>query len=149
MERRASLTEKRPDPVRLAVGLPVGEEGGYFVGAVGYRGNEDAPGWLIKRSQEAVDLVDYNYPPAGQPNVWCQWVPTEDRGGIEWDQGEKFSNYTGWLMYLIAHFLKPWGYVLSGTVEYRGRRADDFGRIVVKNNDVFVDRGRIQCAREG
>ena len=27
------------------------------------------------------------------PGIWCQWVPTDDGKGIEWDGGEKFYNY--------------------------------------------------------
>jgi hypothetical protein len=38
IKRNASLTQNRPDPLRLAVGLPVGEEGGYFVGGGGFMG---------------------------------------------------------------------------------------------------------------
>lgn len=38
MKRNAELTAKRPDPVREAVGLPVGPEGCYFVGEGGCAG---------------------------------------------------------------------------------------------------------------
>ena len=46
-----------PDPVRDVVGLPVGEEGGYFVNA---------------NHLEADDsMVQYNLLPQEQPGLWC------------------------------------------------------------------------------
>jgi hypothetical protein len=127
MKRDAAKTELRDDPIRKAVGLPVGPEGAYFVGEEGYYGQSTRP-----------DVVDRNDPPEGQPDLWCQWVPTEDLEGIEWDGGEKFYEYVEWLEYIIEHFLRPWGYVLNGSVKWQGESFDDRGLIVVKKNDVGV-----------
>jgi hypothetical protein len=33
----------------------------------------------------------------GFPGFWCQWVPSADGCGIEWDGGEKFYAYDKWL----------------------------------------------------
>lgn len=82
------------------------------------------------------DIIDYNRPPKTQPGLWCQWVPSEDGLGIEWDGGEKFYNYVEWLEYIIKNFLAPKGYVLMGTVEWRGEEWDDRGEIRVFNNEV-------------
>lgn len=113
------------DPTREAVGLPLGEEGGYFVGSTGYRGQ----GWDDSTS-------DYNSPPKGQPGLWCQWVPNEQGTAIVWDEGEKFYNYVAWIVYLIEHFLKPWGYTLSGTVSWQGEDIGDHGMIIINDNEV-------------
>ena len=121
-EARASLL---PDPVREAAGLPVGPDGGYFVGG------EDLG------QAETPDIVEYNGPPAGQPGLWCQWVPTEDDRGVEWDGGEKFYNYVEWLRYLVGNFLAPWGYVLSGEVSWQGEDHDDRGVIVARDGEVL------------
>ena len=62
-------------------------------------------------------MLDHNHPPAGQPSLWCHWIPTEDGTAIVYDGGDKFYSYTDWLEYLIEHFLKLWGYVLNGSVK--------------------------------
>lgn len=132
MQRRADLTATRPDPVREAAGLPVGAEGCYFVGEGEYRG----------QNFDARDIANTNKPPVGQPSFWCNWVPTEDCTAIVWDGGEKFYGYIEWIKYLIAHFLKPWGYTLNGEVYWEGEERDDAGIIRIEHNMVRVLRAR-------
>ena len=105
--------------------VAIGEESGYFVGGGGDFG----------QARDA-SIVSYNYPPKGQPGLWCQWVPTEDNTGIEWNGSEKFYSYVEWLRYLVDNFIKPWGYVLSGRVTWRGEDHGDVGAIVVADNIV-------------
>lgn len=142
--------KKLSDPIREAVGLPPGVEGGYYVGscADGNWGQNATP-----------DVIDNNVPPKGQPGLWCQWtpgidghpkrypVPPEDLEGLNsicWDGGEKFYNYVEWLEYIISHFLGPWGYFLNGEVEWVGEdEEEDTSKIIVKNNGVSVKRGII------
>ncbi|TWT88802.1 hypothetical protein Mal64_22900 [Pseudobythopirellula maris] len=60
---------------------------------------------------------DENGEPGGDgkpPTYYCQWVPTEDRSGLEWDKNEKFIFGEEWLEYLIKKYLSPWGYTLNG-----------------------------------
>lgn len=83
------------------------------------------------------------------PGIWCQWVPTEDGAGIEWDGAEKFYDYTEWLVYLIENFLKPWGYVLNGKMNWEGERRDDVGTIYVKDNKVEAVRGHRRIITPG
>lgn len=132
MARNAAMTERMIDPLRSAVGLPVGPGGAYFVGAASSDyGQARTP-----------DIVDYNGPPPGQPGLWCQWVPSDDGTAIVWDGGEKFYNYVEWLEYLLEHFLIPWGYALSGEVTYQGEESSDFGKIVVTETSVKNVRGK-------
>jgi hypothetical protein len=87
-------------------------------------------------------IVDYNEPPSTQPGLWCQWVPTEDRMGIEWDGGEKFYHYTEWIKYLIEKILSPRGYTLNGIVRWQGEDMDDRGQIEIVDNkvhEVYLD----------
>ena len=84
------------------------------------------------------NVVDYNGAPSTQPGLWCQWTPTSDLMGIEWDGGEKFYNYTEWLVYLINKVLAPNGYVLNGVVEWDGEDRGDIGTITVIDNKVFT-----------
>lgn len=133
MARDAADASLLPDQVRFAAGLPIGEQGGYYVGALGHAGQD-----------EDASIIEYNDPPKGQPGLWCQWMP--DDGGddaIVWDQGAKFYYYVEWLEYIIEHFLQPWGYVLNGEVEWNGEDRDDIGQICVKDNVVETKHGKI------
>lgn len=127
MHRSESKVAELPDPVREAVGLPVGLDGGYYVGGTGFMGQDN---------DDSVN--DHNHEPLGQPGLWCQWVPNEDGTCIEWDGGEKFYHYVPWIKYIITHFLRPWGYTLNGTVSFRGENFNDVGDIVITNNEVAV-----------
>jgi hypothetical protein len=121
------------DSVRVATGLPLGNEGEFFTGGVGDwgQGNDDS-------------VMDHNYPPSTQPGLWCDWAPTEDRTGIEWNGTEKFYHYTEWLDYIVQNFLEPWGYVLNGSVRWQGEEDSDIGTLVVENNVVAAHPGRTE-----
>lgn len=143
MKRQAAITLKRPDPLREAVGLPVGPEGAYFVAEGGLAGQGSFKG---AAGQKKAGILDYNQPPEGQPGLWCQWNPRTDPEGssfIEWDGSEKFYNYVEWIEYLIENFLKPWGYTVNGTVEWQGEESDDRGRIVITDNIVKTQSANI------
>jgi len=133
MERDAEITATLPDPFRLAVALPIGVEGGYYVGA---------PSTFDLPFDSTV--LDHNKPPSGQPGLWCQWVPNHPGTALEWDEGEKFYHYEEWLRYLIGHFLDPWGYVLSGQVTWQGEEHDDRGTLHCRDNQVEALLDQIQ-----
>lgn len=146
MKRHTLLTVKMSDPIRIKADLPVGPEGAYYVGSGSL--NPDTPtkeklGWDASCGQlKTEDIKDYNCPPEGQPGLWCQWTPSEDGGALVWDDGEKFYAYEEWIRYLINHFLKPWGYVVNGEVEWVGEDRDDRGKIVITANVVEAFVGR-------
>ena len=126
MKRDSILVETHlEDPLRLAVDLPAGTEGEYFVGD----GNDFG-------QHKDVSVVDFNSPPGNQPSLWCQWIPTGDGTAIEWDGDEKFYSYVEWLEYIINNFIVPWGYVLNGEVSWSGEETDDCGVIYCKDNKV-------------
>lgn len=85
------------------------------------------------------NIIDHNKAPVTQPGLWCQWVPSEDGNSIEWDGGEKFYNYTEWIVYLINKILAPNGYVLNGKVDYFGEERGDVGVIEIKDNVVYLN----------
>lgn len=132
MCRDSKVTEGKKDPIREAVGLPLGPDCAFFVAGTDGFGTERDSG-----------VVDYNSPPRSQPGLWCQWVPTEDGTAIEWDGGEKFYSYTEWLTYIVDNFLKPWGYKLNGEVKWEGEESGDVGKIIVKDNVVSTKEGRV------
>lgn len=74
------------------------------------------------------------------PGIWCDWVPSKDRTSIVFNGSEKFYNYVEWIKYLIRAFLAPNGFVLNGTVKWRGEDMDDLGRIIVKDNVVSTEK---------
>ena len=128
MKRDPKKAEKLDDEIRRKVGLPIGEEAEYFVGGLGFYGQD---------RDESV--VEYNSPPKTQPRLWCQWIPNDDGTALIWDGKEKFYEYVTWIKYLINNFLEPWGYVLNGTVEWRGESFGDTGCIVIENNQVSLN----------
>jgi hypothetical protein len=90
------------------------------------------------------NIIDFNEPPTTQPSLWNQWTPTQDGMGIEWDNGEKFYNYTEWLVYIINKILAPNGYILNGVVQWQGEENGDVGEIFVENNRVFIQEWKGQ-----
>lgn len=132
MKRDADVASKMDDPIRIAAGLPIGVEGGYFVNGAGDFGQDND-----------ASVTNSNYPPAGQPGLWCHWVPNNEGTAIIWDGGEKFYDYVEWIEYLVEHFIKPWGYVLNGDVEWAGEDHNDRGMICIKNNVVKVKVAKI------
>lgn len=126
MTRDPEKASKLPDPLREAVGLPIGEGGCYFVGGTGWAGQD---------KDDAV--TGPNDPPAGQPGLWCQWVITGDGRNLEWDYGEKFYEYESWLEYIQEHLLTPWGSKLNGQIEWSGEDWNDIGIL-------YASDGRIE-----
>jgi len=102
-----------------------GVQGEFYVDGTGDSGQGREP-----------NVIDFNVAPRTQPGLWCQWVPTEDRRGIEWDGGEKFYAYIQWIEYIISKVLAPRGYVLNGNVKWRGEDFDDTGVIEIHDNMV-------------
>ena len=123
VQRDAEVCESITDTVRVAVGLPVGKEGGYCVYSAqdgNYGQNNDS------------SVINSNEPPEGQPGLWCKWVPNADGTELAWNKVEKFYDYVEWLNYINDHFLKPWGIVMDGAVKWQGEEMDDRGKIEVK-----------------
>ena len=95
-----------------------------------------------------------SFPPVGQPELWCNWIPTDDGTALKWSGVEKSYEMAEWLKYLIEHFigLKPLaatefpflvGHSLNGEVEAFGERPKDLWKIVVENSDVTILKGNI------
>lgn len=140
VRRDAAFTARRPDAVREAAGLPVGDEGGFFVGAGGMLGQEGG-GMMFDPGgppAAALGILDFNRPPQGQPHLWCCWQPTKDGGGLHIPEAGSHYDPLTWLNYLQKHFLGPWGYGLEGEIAYRGADALDSGRMVANGKVVMV-----------
>lgn len=150
MKRNSAKAGQVHDPLRLAVGLPIGQDGGYHVGGEHhlYIGddiidhNVPAPGQLVcnllaGNMREIYDANQALILTGGcQPGLWCQWTPNADGTAIVWDQAEKFYHYIPWIKYLIAHFLAPWGLMLNGSVQWEGENPNDKGTITITDNEV-------------
>ncbi len=131
MARDPEIAENMDDPIRIAAGLPIGENGMYFTGGVGDYGQGNDP-----------SILNYNLP-SKMPGLWCQWIPTEDGDALEWDEGEKFYNSVEWIEFIIKHFLTPWGYIVKGEVTWKGEDQDDLGKILVEDSKVTVLHGKV------
>jgi len=83
------------------------------------------------------DIINYNQPPSGQPNLWCGWLYNEEENTIEWDGSEKFYDYIEWITY-IRDLLSKEGYTLNGGVDWFGEERDDKGTITLKNNKILI-----------
>lgn len=125
MKRNPELAAKLADPLREAVGLPIGTEAEFFTGGLGFAG----------QGRDA-SIIEYNSPPADQPGLWCKWTVNE-AGELEWSGAEKFYAYVEWLKYLIENFYGPWGYTLNGYIAYQGEESGDRGHIVIDENRVW------------
>lgn len=119
------------------------EKGPYYVGGSGSYGQGHDE-----------DIHNYNGAPPGQPNLWCQWQPTDDGTAIMWDEGEKFNHSLEWMSYLIDHFIGsnpranselPFlvGHTCNGEIVATGEDTDDNWKLVVENNVVSRLEGRI------
>lgn len=130
MERDTEkIKEVFPDWEEKCYKGDLGTDGAYFIG-------EKA--WSLQREDESI--MDYNNPPKGVPGLWCQWVIGSD-DELRWDGNEKFYMYIDWLQYLIDNFFDPEGYFLNGEMEFQGEDEDDFGTIIVVDNNVDVQYG--------
>jgi hypothetical protein len=129
MLRDATVAAAFPDPVREAVGLPIGVDGAYFVG-----------GATMKPPLRMFDesVLNFNKTPADQCSFMCNWAPNADGTALCY-RGVNVCDIALWLRYLIRHFLAPWGYVLSGRVTWQGELSDDKGTITVTDNHVRVE----------
>lgn len=116
MKRDADKADNIRDPLRIAVGLPIGVDGEFFVSGRGFMGQD---------KDESV--IDGNCEPSTQPGLWCQWVPSDEGDKLKWNGAEKFYSYVEWLEYIEANFLKPWGRKLVGAVSWQGEDNSDFG----------------------
>lgn len=124
VKRHADLCEKKEDPIRYAVGLPVGEEGEFCVFSEGHWMNSDET------------IIDYNQHPKNQHGLWCHWIPSEDGTEILWNGAEKFYEYIQWINYINENFLKPWGITIDGDVKWFGEDEEDIGIIVAKDGGI-------------
>ena len=112
-----------------------------FFGELGNKGEYFAPMSKCWGQDNDTSIIDYNgFRNAVHPGLWCQWI-INDNNQLVWDGGEKFYSYVEWLEYLIKHFFAPSGYVLNGEVDFEGEDSDDFGAIIVKDNDVDIKYG--------
>jgi len=99
---------------------------------------------LLDFSETEHEDADGNPGGNGKPETYyCQWIPTADGTGLEWDKNEKFYFGTDWLVYLIDRFIKPWGYTLNGESPWY---IDDFqaaGILRVTDNVVSEESAEI------
>jgi hypothetical protein len=123
MKRDPLKVKALHDPLREAVGLPVGVEGEYYVGHPDYADSE-------------VGVTDFNREPGDQPDVWCGWTAFEDGTHLVDTGCDKFPHFEPWLVYMIKHFFEPWGKTLNGSVLWSIQYGKYTGILKVQDNVV-------------
>ena len=146
MPRETRLIENVPDPLRTNVGLPLGDFGMFYLGDTprnGIRGQN----WDKADPNHDLGIIEHGSgilkldPRKTLPDLWCQWTVNDAGSYLEWDQGEKFYNYTEWLDWMIRQLFVRWRRTLNGTIAWRGESFDDIGKIIVVNNQITVKYG--------
>lgn len=74
---------------------------------------------------------------------WCNWAPTDDRLGIEWNGAEKFYDADEWMQLVLDEFITPAGIVANGTIKAQGEDYNDRWLLVVTDNVVTTKKGRV------
>lgn len=94
-----------------------------------------------RKTLEALPIKRFHDMQSGPSSTFCcRWNPTPNGTSIRWSGNGKFYNYVEWLEHIVEEFLKPWGYVLNGRMNWAGEEIFDIGMILVKNNVVQVFR---------
>lgn len=70
------------------------------------------------------------------PGYYCHWIPNDEGTALIHNDSESFSGFADWLTYLIATYLKPWGYTVNGTVTWQGHDVGDYGTLSACENAV-------------
>jgi hypothetical protein len=119
------------DPVRTAAGLPIGEQGGFYVAGTGHAGQG-----------HDVSVIDSNRPPESQPSLWCSFE--FDNEGLHMTaQDGKNYDYVTWVEYMLQKFFIPWGYKLDGSITWRGEDSEDLGMMEIIDNKFNTYQGSI------
>lgn len=120
LKLNTEIWEGASDPLREAVGLPLGTDGVYYTG--------DRSALRIPADQL------WSWPLAeGVPDRLCYWSIDADRVSCEESGGR--NRFVSWLEFLIKHFFGPWGYKLNGKVTYT--EDDDYsGSLHIRDNVV-------------
>ncbi|GAQ88063.1 hypothetical protein KFL_003970100 [Klebsormidium nitens] len=143
-KRNVELLKSHSDPLREAVGLPLGEEGEYFVSSQEYEGLSEELKEAVRNFSNKLNGVRwYNgagisvecETPAGVPDLyWCHWRPSTTYRGIKWigyfGKSITFFHATEWMQWISKNILQKWGLRLEGEIWYQGENRSLTGRFV-------------------
>ena len=94
-------------------------------------------------STEHDDALDntfgYEDREAHWPEGPMNWVYT-DKGAFIWTTPQEFENAVPWMIFLLDNYLKPWGYVARGAIEFDDILGVNSGIVRVANNVVTRQR---------
>jgi hypothetical protein len=95
------------------------------------------------RELEKKYVLEANFAPGGQPDVYGVWLVTEDREGLIWNRKEKSYYGHEWLQYLVKKILVPRGYVPNGIINWFAEYQDTPRKFhtIVEGNKVVKKRG--------
>ncbi|EYF06103.1 DNA-directed RNA polymerase subunit alpha C-terminal domain-containing protein [Chondromyces apiculatus] len=119
--RHAERIAAAPDPLREAVGLPVGAEGVFYTGA------------LQDPSDETI--ADWNAPADPVPSLYAAWTVSEDGARLIGCDDATWPSI--WLEVFVG-ILRGWGRRLSGQVWLHGDDPADVSRVEVEEDRVVL-----------
>lgn len=76
------------------------------------------PALTAQETKAFLDLIAQNQLAA--PRTRCHWIPDAAGTALIWDGDTTFDRSVDWLRFLVKHFFKPAGHVLTGKAEARG-----------------------------
>lgn len=95
---------------------------------------------------EAKTLLGYSEDPDSinvvHPDSYLQWVPSESLDAIVFDGGEKFYNYSDWMLFTL-HFLSEAEIRANGVIQWQGEDTGDVGLLTVIDNGLTVTKGSV------
>ena len=116
------------DPIREAVGLPVGEFGKFVI-----------------RDPQDLKYISTDKTPSTDITQYCPWKILYDGTTIQISNTNVYRNYyiIEWLKFLVVHFFNPWGYKLSGIVEVRNENTDrhEFNYLIEIKDTIKIYKG--------
>lgn len=121
-----------PDADREQAALPLGEDAEFFVGGLGFAGQ-----------QSDLSVVSNNVPPARQPGLWCGWIPNEEGTRLEFnfdiETAKDLDEAILWLSYLDNHFFNRWDYDLKGACEIYEPDEKDTVFLLLYKREVLIE----------
>lgn len=95
-----------------------------------------------------LEFADERHQPGvdGAPGYNCDWTPTDNYRGIEWDGSEKFYSSEEWMQLIMDRFITPWGIKANGFILAQGEEAGDIWRLLVIDNRVERQNASVMFA---
>lgn len=97
----------------------------------------------MSEAQAILDFSETRHDPTQMPGYNCDWEPTRDGYGIQWNGIEKFYDADAWMQVVLDRFITPLGIAANGVINAQGEDPSDVWRLKVTDNKVTVVKAKI------